>query len=157
MRRLIGLTVLIVVISIMGSAVASEKKKVGKDLSTEKPVEISKILEDPEEYVGKTLKITGVVIDMCVKRGGWMDIAGDKEFTKFTVDAKTADFKFPLDSKGKIATVEGILTKVTVSVEEQKARLSHEAEENGKEVDLTTIKEPKISYIIKAAGAEVDQ
>ncbi len=46
---------------------------------------------------------------------------------------------------------------MTVTVEQQKERLGHEAEENGKEVDFSTIKGPKINYILKAAGAEVNQ
>ncbi|MCP4723752.1 MAG: DUF4920 domain-containing protein [bacterium] len=157
MKRVLFFTVIAICIAAVGITFAAEKKKVGNELSDIEPVQITKILEDPESFVGKTIKITGVVIDMCVKRGGWMDLAGGEEFTKFTADAKTADFKFPLDSKGKVAVVEGILTKITVSVEEQKERLGHEAEENGKEVDLSTITEPKVSYVLKAVGAEIIQ
>lgn len=148
--------VMILLLAVSTAFALDSGKKVGKELSKNDPVPISKLIENPEDFVGKTVKIEGVVIDMCVKRGGWMDLAGDQEFTKFTTDAKTADFKFPLDSKGKKAVVEGKLTKVTITVEQQKDRLNHEAEENGKEVDLSTITGPKVTYVLKATGAEIE-
>lgn len=154
MKKMLSIA-LVLLVTVSTAFALDSGKKVGKELSDNDPVTITSLLENPEDFVGKTVKIEGVVVDMCVKRGGWMDLAGDKEFTKFTADAKTADFKFPLDSKGKTAIVEGEITKITVSVEQQKERLNHEALENGKEVDLSTITEPKINYVLKATGAEI--
>ncbi|MFC1555847.1 DUF4920 domain-containing protein [candidate division KSB1 bacterium] len=139
------------------SLFAQDEKKAGAELTIKEVTQITDILDAPEKYVGINVLIKGTVVDMCVKRGGWMDLAGDKPFTKFKVDGRPTKVLFPLDSTGKTALVEGTIVQVIQSVEEQKELLKHNAEIHGEEVDLSVIKGPKKIYQVNALGAVIKQ
>ncbi|TAK54294.1 MAG: DUF4920 domain-containing protein, partial [Bacteroidetes bacterium] len=111
--------VLFFIISIVywTSVLAGPTKKYGKPLTLKKATPVSAIMEAPSKYNGQKLLVEGTIVDVCEKRGCWIDIAGDKEFESLRFKVEDGVMTFPVAAKGKKARVEGILSVETVSVE----------------------------------------
>jgi hypothetical protein len=133
---------------------AAEGQTFGK-VSAQKPVKLSELLAKPAEYVGKQVKVEGLITDVCAKRGCWIKLGGDKDFQTITFKVDDGVISFPMSVKGKRAEAEGVFTKLELTQEEALARASHEAEENRKLFDPRTITGPTTVYLLKGAGAIV--
>jgi uncharacterized protein DUF4920 len=94
------------------------------------------------------VKLTGEVVDVCQKKGCWMDMdMGDGQV--LTVRFKDYGFFVPKDCAGKEAIIEGKAKLVVYSVDEQK----HYAEDAGEsEEEIAKIAEPKEVYEFTADG-----
>ncbi len=159
-RRLSSAFVCTAVLLLAGSAgLATDGQVFGKGLSGTETVTLSALMAAPDEYVGKTIRVEGLVVDVCEKRGCWMELAGDQEFQSIKVKVDDGVIVFPVDLKGKRAVAEGEFTKIVLSAEQQKARMEHEKQEHGNdhaagepcEKDV----KPGVIYMIKGTGAIV--
>jgi len=119
-------------------------------------VKISELRAHPDKYVGKNVRVEGLVADVCPRRGCWMELAGDKEFETMRVKVDDGVIVFPLTAKGKLAQAEGVFTKIEVPAERVLEMKRHEAEEKGQPFDPKTVKaEPMVVYQIKGVGAVI--
>ena len=135
---------------------AGEGKSYGKGLSGAEVTKISEILAHPDKYVGKTVRVEGLVTDVCLKRGCWMMIAGDKEFETVRIKVDDGVITFPPEAKGKRAIAEGVLAKIELTPEEALAQAKHHAEEQGQKFDPATAKDlPTVTYQIQGTGAVI--
>ena len=132
-------------------------KQYGQALSLDSVTFISDILASPDNYLGKKVLVQGRILDVCKKRGCWMEIAGDKEFESIRVKVDDGVIVFPLSAKGKVAQVEGILEKFGLTVEQTIKRLEHQAEEQGEEFDPLTVTEGMIVYQLRGLGALINE
>ncbi|MHB8879610.1 MAG: DUF4920 domain-containing protein [Myxococcaceae bacterium] len=127
----------------------------GKKLSDAKAVKLSELLAKPADYVGKTVKVEGLITDVCEKRGCWIKLGGDKEFQTITFKVDDGVISFPMTVKGKRAEAEGVFTKVELTKEQAVARAQHEAEENKRPFDPKSVTGPTTVYLLKGVGAVV--
>lgn len=127
----------------------------GKEITLTKQTKISEILETPEKYDGKQVLISGTVVEVCPKRGCWINLAGDKEFQQIQVKVKDGEIVFPLSAKGSQALVEGIVQKLELTKKQAINWKAHQAEERGEEFDSTTVTGPMTIWRIKGLGAEI--
>ena len=67
------------------SASALGGEKYGEPPSLPALTKVSAIYESPGEYVGKDVKVEGMIIGVCERRGCWMELAGDREFEKIRI------------------------------------------------------------------------
>lgn len=147
---------LFIFLSIMiSTSFAGDGKKFGKDLTLKNVTKISEIMASPKEFVGKKVLVEGLIIDVCNKRGCWMEIASDKEFEKIKVKVKDGEIVFPVEAKGKTALVEGEVYEINLTKEEAIEHAEHVAEEQGKKFDPSTVTGPMTFYQIKGIGAEI--
>jgi len=100
-------------------------------------VRVSDLMASPDSYVGKTVKIEGLVTAVCPKRGCWMELASDKEFQTVKVKVDDGVMVFPLDAEGKEATAEGVFTRIDVPA------------------DPKSGKGPEVVYRIQGSGAVI--
>lgn len=114
---------------------------------------ISDILAAPEKYVGKTVLVKGMVVDVCAKRGCWIDIASDKAFEKIQIKVLDGEIVFPLSARGKEVLVEGIVEALEYSKEEAISWLRHLSEVKGTPFDPKSVTGPMTIYRIKGLGA----
>ena len=128
----------------------------GAGLTLEKPTPVSEILANPDAYLGKTVQVRGLVVDVCASRGCWMYIAGDQPFQKLRFKVVDGDMVFPMTARGKTATVEGVLQKFVLSKEEVIERRKHHAEETGEPFDPATVTEGETFYQLRGLGANVE-
>lgn len=130
-------------------------KKYGKAITVKEATSISAILADPNAYHGKTVKVEGVIVEVCAKRGCWIKVAGPKDGESITFKVEDGVIVFPMESKGKTAVVQGVVQATTTSVEDQIKQGEHHAEEQGTTFDPTTIKAPKTVLRIDGEGAVI--
>lgn len=134
----------------------SQSDKYGKEISLTEKTSISKILAQPEEYVGKTVLVEGEILEVCAMAGCWMELKSDTENQKVKIKVKDGDIVFPLEAKGKSALVEGTVYQIDLTKEEAIEYYKHVAAEQGTEFDAETVTRPITLYQIKGIGAEIE-
>ena len=133
----------------------SQTENYGKEITLKEKTNISKILEAPEDFIGKTVLVEGEVLDVCSKAGCWMELKSDAENQKVKIKVKDGDIVFPVEAKGKSALVEGTVYKIELSKEEAFGYYEHLAEEQGVEFDAASVTGPVTIYQIKGLGAVI--
>ncbi len=133
----------------------SQTDKYGKEISLKDKTTISKILDKPEDYVGKTVLVEGEILEVCAMAGCWMELKSDAENQKVKIKVKDGDIVFPVEAKGKSALVEGTVYKIELTKEEAIEYYEHVAAEQGTEFDAATVTGPITLYQIKGIGAEI--
>ncbi len=127
----------------------------GKGITLAEKTLISNILSSPEKFENKQVLVSGTVIEVCPKRGCWIELSGDEEFQQIRVKVKDGEIVFPLSAKGQQATVEGTVEKLELSKKQVIKWKAHQAEEHGEEFDSTTVTGPMTIWRIKGIGAEI--
>ena len=148
-------THILVLVLIAAIAFAGSPKKYGKPVTLKETTKVSEILANPEKYDGKNVRVEGVVVDVCKKRGCWIRVGSDKEFESIQFKVDGGVIVFPLDAKGKTAVAEGVVEVTTMTKEELIEQGKHHAEETGEEFDPSTIKGPKTTVRIMGEGAVI--
>ena len=151
--RLVALIATLVML-IAPAAAAEEGKTYGKGVDGTGVIKVSELVANAEKYVGQTVRVEGVVIDVCAKRGCWMDLKSDGGKVRIKVDDGV--MVFPMDAKGKHAVAEGVFTKIEMTPEEALASAKHQAEERGQALDASkTPDAPTVVYQIAGTGAVI--
>ncbi len=151
MRSMIGFCT---VLCLAGPSLAAGGQTFGK-VSDAKAVKLSELVAKPADYLGKTVKVEGLITDVCSKRGCWIRLGGDKEFQTITFKVEDGVISFPMSVKGKRCEAEGVFTKVDLTQEEALARAKHEAEESKRPFDPKSVTGPTAVYLLKGVGAVV--
>lgn len=137
---------------------AEDIKKYGKEITLTKKVSISEILANPQNYEGKKVLVEGTVLNVCAKRGCWVELASDKEFESIRIKVTDGEIVFPMEAKGKTALVEGELYSFNIETGAEcsgKSCDDHKKEAKEKECEEHDKKEVKTIYQIKGFGAEI--
>lgn len=137
------------------SLLAGEVRTYGKALKTKEETRISDILATPEKYKGKTVKVRGIVTNVCDERGCYINVKGDKKFQEIMVKVEDGVIVFPMDALGREAVAEGVVDVYTLSVEEQKEMCPVEAKALNRKFDPKKITGPMKVVRINGVGAEV--
>ena len=126
--------------------------KLGKPLTVKQPVAIATLLAKPASYVGKTVQVTGKITAVCQEMGCWMYLADDQG-RKIRIKVNDGEIVFPHDGAGRIATAEGVFTKMTR--EQLIEQGQDEAESSKKPFDPASIKSGTVEYQIQGTGAVI--
>ncbi len=81
---------------------------------------IAALYKTPEQFVGKTVRLDGVVSAVCQEMGCWMalgDSAESAQTVRFKVDHDGA-LTFPIAAKGKRASAEGVFERIAAGDKE---------------------------------------
>jgi hypothetical protein len=133
--------------------VASESFGGGVKLTETTPV--ATLLADPKAHVGKTVRVEGQVVDVCPKRGCWMDLAGTAPGEKVRFKVTDGEMVFPVDAKGKHAVVEGVVAVNELTLEQTKEYVAYQQKEYGAEKDPASVTEPMVIVRIDGTGAQL--
>jgi hypothetical protein len=97
-------------------ATVNDDTKLGAGVTLTEATPIAKLLETPDAFVGKTIRVDGVATGVCEDMGCWMAI-GDAANAEKTVRVKVEDgvIVFPLSAKGKNVSAEGVWEVVGAS------------------------------------------
>lgn len=146
---------LTVLLTAMLSPVTTFAKDFGQGLTLTEETAISAIIDNPEAYVGKKVKVSGLVIDVCSTRGCWVYLAGDRDFEKIRIKVTDGEIVFPMEARGKKATVEGVVESMELTREDVIKRRKHHAEETGTSFDPATVTSGETVLRIRGLGAEI--
>ena len=125
----------------------------GELLTLSISTDVSDILDNPESFLGKTVLIEGLAVNVCEHRGCWIDLAGDEPYQKIRIKVEEGVIVFPMTAKGESVRAEGQVYKIEMTQEEAIAYYSHMAEEQGESFDSTSVDGPMTIYQIKGTGA----
>ncbi|MBW8868903.1 MAG: DUF4920 domain-containing protein [Acidobacteria bacterium] len=96
------------------AAQTASPQKFGTGVSNKDAVAIGDLYATTAKFVGKKIRVDGVVTDVCTDMGCWMAIASEQEPTMI-VRIKVEDggpIIFPVSAKGKKVSAEGVFEKV---------------------------------------------
>ena len=135
---------------------AAEGKTFGKGVGNAPEVKVTELVAHPDTYLGKTVRVEGVVVDVCAKRGCWMDIANEAKAEKVRIKVDDGVMVFPVEAKGSHAVAEGVFTKIEMTPDEAKAYAKHLTEEKGQTAGAEKPQDaPTVIYQIKGTGAVI--
>lgn len=149
-------TILIaLLLTVMLSPAMTFAKEFGQGVTLSAETAISSIIDNPETYVGKKVKVSGLIVDVCSRRGCWIYLAGDREFEKIRIKVTDGEIVFPMEARGKQGTVEGVVESLELTREEVIQRRKHHAEETGTQFDPASVTSGESVLRIRGLGAEV--
>lgn len=132
---------------------AGKEQKFGAGVSITDTTSIDKLLAAPDSFKGKTVRVEGMVTDVCPKRGCWFEMAGEKPGQKLKFKVTDGEMVFPLESKGMHAIAQGEVTVKDLTLEETKEYAEYQAKEYGKPYDPASVTEPMKIVQIAGTGA----
>lgn len=158
-KKIIITTILTLIFVNLSFAIDGETKTntLGKPITLTDVTSISQILDNPQEFLGDTVLVNGTIIDVCKKRGCWMEIASDSAFQSIKVKVKDGEIVFPLSAKGSTALVEGVVEQLVFTKDEVIKMEQHHAEEQGTKFDPSTITKGKTIFRIRGIGAVIEE
>jgi len=127
MRRII----LSVVFSALALGVALEAAdtKYGAGVTLTKATPISELYASPDKFVGKTVRVDGVVTAVCTEMGCWLAIGASENPDQAVRFQAEHDGKivFPISLMGQKASAEGVFVKIGAGDHEAKDAASEHA------------------------------
>jgi hypothetical protein len=149
MKRFLILTV--AVISMTAPLVtAGETETYGDGVTLDEAVAIDVLLENPNDYVGRKVRVDGVITAVCKKRGCWMQITDPDSGSGVRIKVEDGVIVFPYTSMGREAQAEGIFEAIKLTPEQIEARAAAEhGDEEGVSCDNNAPQSP-------TAGADCD-
>lgn len=124
--------------SLLLPAVAlAEAEVYGEGVEPLEATPIGKILADPDAFIGKTVRIEGGVLDVCPKKGCWIEIGDAEDHIQLKVDDDV--IVFPVDAKGRFAAAQGEVEALELTRERYLGWLAHRAEEKGEAFDAEAV------------------
>jgi hypothetical protein len=127
------------------TSAAGEETKLGGGVTLKEATPIKAVIERPDEFVGKTIRVDGVATGVCQHMGCWMAVADESDAKGATVRLKVdhgGGIVFPVTAKGKQVSAEGVFEIAT----------GEEAKEAAGEHAKHDAKASKV-YQLKATGA----
>ena len=124
---------------------AAEETKLGAGVTLKEATPIKAVIERPDEFVGKTIRVDGVATGVCEHMGCWMAVADESDAKGATVRLKVdhgGAIVFPVTAKGKKVSAEGVFEIATG--EDAKEAAGEHAKEDAKASKV---------YQLKATGA----
>lgn len=119
---------------------------------------IAQLLARPADFQGKTVRVEGIVTDVCSMMGCWMGIAPADAPKGQAILIKVEDgvIVFPTSARGKRATAQGVMERVGAADKEgQEAAREHAEHAEHAEHGAGARSEETTSWQIKATGAIV--
>ena len=155
-KRITTTFALVAIIALILPGLASAGTTYGKGTGSGDIVTISSIYDNPAKYVGKTVKVEGLIVDVCSTRGCWMSLASDRAFETLRVKVADGEIVFPITARGKKGIVQGNIQEIKMSMEQAVEFKKHQAQESGKAFDPASVTGPVTLYQVYAVGAEIE-
>ncbi|MBT3448765.1 MAG: DUF4920 domain-containing protein [Bacteroidetes Order II. Incertae sedis bacterium] len=127
----------------------------GEALTLTDVTPVSLILDNPNDFVGETVLVEGMVVGVCENKGCWLDIASDRDYEKIQVKVDDGVIVFPMTARGHKALVQGNVEELQLTAEQAFERAKHYAEEQGMAFDSTATFGPETVYRIRGLGAVI--
>ena len=154
-RLLRGALVAVAVVGLVAAAPARDERgkhdeKLGKGVTLTEATPLKALFETPEKFVGKTIRIDGVVTAVCEEMGCWMAL-GESATAENSLRLKVehdGKIVFPISAKGKTVSAEGVFVKVSATDKESKEVIKEQAA-------VMTVSDFSKTYQINASGAVI--
>lgn len=122
------------------SAFAGEPARFGAPVTVKKRLPVAKLAAAPAKFEGKTVRIEGMVADVCQGRGCWVRVKDDKG-TLFLAKSLDESVLLPKDCVGQRVVVQGVVTALKAKPHEHEEGEGHEC--------------PTPEFVVATQGAEL--
>lgn len=111
----------------LGVGVMAAETKYGAGVTVEKATPLTELYASPEKFVGKTLRVDGVVTSVCTEMGCWLAIGAESNPDQAVRFQAEHDGKivFPITMKGKKASAQGVFVKIGADSHAKEAAAEH--------------------------------
>ncbi len=131
-----GLVAGALLLLLVPATMAADAESYGDGVKLTETTPIANILADPDAYIGKTVRVEGGVLDVCPKKGCWIEIGDEDENIRIKVDDGV--IVFPAAATGRIAAAQGEVEAIEMTREKYVGWLAHLAEEKGETFDVAS-------------------
>ena len=155
MKR-IALITLVIAMAAVSFVLAGDGDNYGDGVTIDAAVPVETLLSSPDDYIGKAVRVDGVITGVCKKRGCWMQITDPDTGNGVRIKVDDGVIVFPPEIMGETAIVEGTLEGIPLTYEQACAYLEQEASCQGEKFDKSAVPEGGITfYRIKGTGAVI--
>jgi len=155
MRRILGITLTIALLATAPLLAGDEATEYGDGVTLDQAVSVETLLGSPDDYLGKTVRVDGVITGVCEKRGCWMQVTDPDTGNGVRIKVDDGVIVFPYTAMGKKASAEGIFEAITLTPEQVAARAQQKAAAHGTaEAEGCDKAEPKKDGSGEGAGCD---
>jgi len=129
MKR-IALITLVIAMAAVSSVLAGDGDNYGDGVTIDAAVPVETLLSSPDDYIGKAVRVDGVITGVCKKRGCWMQITDPDTGNGVRIKVDDGVIVFPYTAMGKKASAEGVFDAVNLTPEQVEARAAQQAAEH---------------------------
>ncbi len=129
MRRVITISLAIAFLATTPVFAGSDFVEYGEGVTIEKAVSVKTLLAAPDDYVGKTVRVDGVITGVCKMRGCWMQLTDPETGNGVRIKVDDGVIVFPYEAMGRKASAEGVFQVITLTPEQVQARAEQQAGE----------------------------
>ena len=121
MKRFLILSFVIFAMAAMPAA-AGDTTSYGDGVALKEAVAIDTLLANPDDYIGRTVRVDGVITGVCKKRGCWMQVTDSESGNGVRIKVEDGVMVFPYTSMGSEASAEGVFEAIKLTPEQIEAR-----------------------------------
>jgi len=169
MRRVMTMTLALAFLATVPVLAGGGAEKYGDGVTIEHAVALKTLLASPDDYIGKTIRVDGVITAVCKTRGCWMQVTDPDTGSGVRIKVDDGVIVFPYEAMGKKASAEGVFEAITLTPEQIQARAEQQAAEHqhsdGESCDKTDPKKEGAGcdapvqdnriYVIRGTGAVI--
>ena len=144
---------MVALVALISLPLMAADKTFGTAPSLKQSTAIGDLLASPAKFEGQKVQVKGRITEVCQMAGCWMNIIDDATGKAVRIKVKDGEIVFPKDANGKQATAEGVFKSIKLTKEQAIAQAKHEAEENGRKFDPSTVTSGTVIYQIQGTGA----
>jgi hypothetical protein len=137
----------------LGGVVLAQGGKYGGPVNVQKATTVKELYAAPDTFVGKTIRVDGVVTSVCEEMGCWLavrDLDGQNAGQTVRFQAEhDGKIVFPLTLKGRPGSFQGEFVKIGANDHEAREAAAEHAHADPKAADFGS------KYQIKVTGAVV--
>lgn len=130
----------------------------GAGVTLAEPTAIAAILDAPDAWAGKSVRVEGKVQEVCAMAGCWMTLVADAgDGRPMKVQVEDGEIVFPVSARGHQASAQGKVEKIEMSRDRYVKFQKHLAKELGREFDeKSVVGEGPFSVVqVRGTGARV--
>lgn len=142
----------VLILIALATALLHAETRLGKPFTLSKAVPVETLLANAGQSAGKLVQVKGKVTEVCQMMGCWMALAG-ADGAILRIKVADGEIVFPKSSVGKLAIAEGKLQKLELNRAQAIARAKHEAEEQGRAFDASSVKTGATVWQVQGTSA----
>jgi hypothetical protein len=138
MGRILRSVIAVAVVALASGAGLQADTKFGAGVTLATATPISELYASPEKFVGKTVRVDGVVTAVCTEMGCWLAIGSatnPDQAVRFQAE-HDGKIVFPISLKGQQASAEGVFIKIAEGDREAKEAAGEHAHSQPKAADF---------------------
>ncbi len=118
MRRVMTITFALAFLATVPVFGGGDAAEYGDGVTIDKAVAVETLLASPDDYVGKTIRVDGVITGVCKKRGCWMQVTDPDTGNGVRIKVDDGVIVFPYEAMGKKASAEGVFEAIALTPEQ---------------------------------------